>query len=93
MQCKQGYKGKAAASIIADVFFFLETSLDGFREITNSRALDLVLLLHVCLMECSENSRMKQKLIECGCVNLLLKELRNMTRYVQADAHSNKVSH
>lgn len=69
-----------------------ETSLHGPREITHTHALRVVLLFHVCLMECSGNQRMKRKLIECGCVFLLLKELRNMVRYIQADAESNKFS-
>ena len=65
--------------------------MHGPREISCTHALNVVLLLHVCLMECSENLKMKQKLIECGCVYLLLKELRNMIRFIQTDADSNKV--
>ena len=64
----------------------------GPREIKKADYLALVRLVHVCLMECSENLRLRRKLIESGCIHLLLKELRNMIRLIQTDAESNKVT-
>ena len=91
LHLKSAYQGLNLCHLIC-YSFLLEISIRGPREIRNANYLTMILLLHVCLMECSENLRVRQKLIQCGCIYLLLKELRNMTRVIQTDRDSNKVT-
>ena len=41
--------------------------------------LQVVKLIQVCLMEWTSSIAMREKLVKCGCVNLMFTELRNLT--------------
>ena len=66
-----------------------ETCSQGSTFMTRGEVLDL----QVCLLAGSENLMLKERLIKCGYIAILLTKLRDLKQVVkQEDAASNEVS-